>query len=73
MKQRKPAKKLGTIQSPGGGGGGGGRSFVADKLFISTRRGGALKILNFITCLYKTVLEVNYLFHTESAQNYLLK
>ena len=39
-------------------------------LFISTRLGGALKISNFITCLlYTTVLEVNYLFHVESARN----
>ena len=43
--------------------GGGGGDFVADKLFISTRLGGALRILNFITCLYTTVLGVNYLFH----------
>ena len=28
---------------------------------------------NFITCLYRTVLEVNCLFHAESAQNYLFK
>ena len=42
---------------------------------LSARRrvGGALKISNFITCLYRTVLEVNHLFHAESAQNYLLK
>ena len=31
------------------------------------RLGGALKIINFITCLYRTVLEVNHLFHAESA------
>ena len=37
-----------------------------DNLFISTRLGGALKIL--ITCLYRTVLGGNYLFHTESAE-----
>ena len=50
------------MQSPGGRGDG---VFVADKLFISIRRGGALKISNFITCLYRprTFLEVNYLFH----------
>ena len=46
-----------TIQYLGGGGG----VFVAEKIFISTRLGGALKISNFITLLYKTVLEVNYL------------
>ena len=33
----------------------------------------ALKISHFITCLYRTVLEVNYLFHAESARNYLFK
>ena len=39
-------------------GGGGGVVFVADILFISTRLGGPLKMLNFTTCLYRTVLEV---------------
>ena len=43
--------------------GGGAGVFVADKLFISTRLGSSLKILNCITCLYRTVLKVNYLFH----------
>ena len=37
-----------TIQSPRGGVGAG--VFVVVKLFISTRLGGALKIVNFITC-----------------------
>ena len=59
-----------TIQSPGGGG---PIVFVADKLFISTRLGGALKIINFITCLYRTVLEINNLFNAESARNYLFQ
>ena len=45
--------------------------FVADKLFISTRLGGALIISYFFTCLYRTVLEVIFLFHAESARNYL--
>ena len=44
-----------TIQSPGGEGGAG--IFVADKLFISTRLDGALKISNFNTCFYKTFLK----------------
>ena len=52
---------------------GGGGVFAAGKIFISTRLGGALKISHFITCLYRTVLEVNYLIHAESARNYLLK
>ena len=43
------------------GGGGGLEVFVAFKLFISTRIGGALKILNFLTCLY--TIEIKYLFH----------
>ena len=43
--------KRATIQYPGGAG-----VFVAGKLFIST----ALKISHFITCLYKTIFEVNY-------------
>ena len=43
--------------------GGGGVVFVADKFFISTKLGGSLKISNFIICLYRTVLDVNYLFH----------
>ena len=47
--------------------------FVAGKLLISTGLGGALKISHFITCLYRTVLEVNYLFHAVSARKYLLK
>ena len=51
-----------TIQSPGGG------VFVPDKLFISTRFSGMLKISNFTTCLYRTVIKVNYLFHAESAR-----
>ena len=55
------------------GGGGGAGVFVAGKLFISTRLGGALKISNFIISLYRTVFNVNYLFHAESARNYLFK
>ena len=43
------------------------------KLFISTGLGGALKISHFVTCLYGTVLEVNNLFHAESARNYLFQ
>ena len=53
--------------------GGGAGVFVAGKLFISTGLGGALKISHFVTCLYVTVLEVNYLFHAESARNYLFQ
>ena len=51
-------------------GGGGADVFVAGKLFILTGLGGALKISNFITCLHRTVLEINYSFHAESARNY---
>ena len=58
-----------TIKNPGGGGG----VFGAGKLFISTWLGGGLKISHFITCLYRTVNKVNYLFHAESARNSLLK
>ena len=50
---------------------GGAGVFVAGKLFISTWLGGALKISHFITCLYGAVIEVNYLFHAESARNNL--
>ena len=57
-----------TILSPEGGG---SPFFVAVKLFISTKLGRALKILN-ITCVYRTVLEVNYLFHTESHREHVL-
>ena len=53
--------------------GGGAGVFVAGKLFISTGLGGVLKISHFVTCLYGTVLEVNYLFHAESARNYLFQ
>ena len=53
--------------------GGGAEVFVAGKLFISTGLGGALKISHFVTCIYGTVLEVNYLFHAESARNYLFQ
>ena len=52
---------------------GGAGVFVAGKLFISTGLGGALKISHIITCLYRTVFEVNYLFHAESARNYLFQ
>ena len=52
-------------------GGGGAGVFVAGKLFISIGLGRALKITHFITCLYRAGLEVNYLFHAESARNYL--
>ena len=51
--------------------GGGARVFVSWKLFISSRLGGALKNSNFITRLYRTVLEVNYLF--QSARHYLFQ
>ena len=44
------------IQSPAPGGGGAG-VFVADKLFISTWRGGPLKMSNFKTCLYEQFLK----------------
>ena len=54
-------------------GGGGAGVFVAGKLFISTGLGGALKISHFVTCLYRTVLEVYYIFHAESARNYLFQ
>ena len=50
------------IQSPGGGGG----FLLADKLFLSTRLNGELNILYFITCLFSTVVQRNYLFHEES-------
>ena len=53
--------------------GGGAEVFVAGKFFISTGLGGALKISHFITRLYRTVLEVNYLFHAKSARNYLIQ
>ena len=39
--------------------------------FVAIR--GALKISHFITYLHRTVLEVNYLFHAESARNYLFQ
>ena len=62
------ARKGATIQSPGGGEGAG--VFVADKWFISTRLDVTLKIkIIIITCLYGIVLEINYLFHAESAKN----
>ena len=54
------------VRSSGGAG-----VIVADNIFFSTRFGGALKILHFITCLYETELEINYIFHAESARNYL--
>ena len=38
--------------------------FVTDKLFISTRLGGALKISN----IYRTITQVNYPFQAESAR-----
>ena len=47
--------------------------FVSDKLFISTPLDGALKISNFLTCLYIKVPEVNYLFRAESVRIFLLK
>ena len=53
--------------------GGGAGVFVAGKLFISTGLSAALKISHFVTCLYGTVLEVYYLFHAESARNYLFQ
>ena len=59
------------LDSQGGGGGAG--VFVAGKLFISTELGAALVISHFVTCLYGIVLEVNYLFHAESARNYLFQ
>ena len=66
-----PASKEAIMQSPKGGGVAG--FFVVYKLFISTRPGGALTILNSIKCSYGTVLEVNYLFHAQSARNYLFQ
>ena len=60
--------KEATIQSPGGW------SFLSRtnyNVFISTRLGGALKIINFIVCLYRSVLGINcYLFY---ARNYLFQ
>ena len=42
------------------------RVFVVDKLFISTRLGGTLKISNIITCLYGTVLEIYFFYFMQS-------
>ena len=67
----KPEVKEATIQSPDVQGG--GEVYVTDKLFISTRLSSALKIFIFSTCLYRTVLDINYLFHSESARNYLFQ
>ena len=53
--------------------GGWSRVFVEDKFFISTRFGSAQKILYCITCLCRTGFKINYLFHVESARNYLFK
>ena len=49
--------------------------FVTNKLFILTLLGIVLGILNFITstCLYETILEINYILHAESAGNYLIQ
>ena len=44
-------------------GGGGSRVLIADKSFISTLRGGALKKVDFITCFCRTVLDIYDLFH----------
>ena len=49
--------------------GGGGN----DELYITNRLGRALKMSSFIKCTYKTVIKMNNLFHTESAQNYYFK
>ena len=65
-------ESLGGHHSISGGGGGAG-VFVAGKLFIPPGLGGAQKISHFITCLYRTVHEVNHLFHAESARKYSLK
>ena len=65
--------KRATIRYPGGGGGGAAGVCAAGKLFISTGHGGALKNSHFITCLYRTVLELNHYFHTESARNHLFQ
>ena len=47
---------------------GAGVVFFADKLPTLTLLGGTLQISNFITCLYRTVLEVNYIFHAGSVR-----
>ena len=55
-----------TIQSPGGG-----RSFGRRQLL-----NGWLKISFYFirpTCLYSTFLELNYIFHAESARNHLFQ
>ena len=44
-----------------------------EKLFILNRIGGAVKISKCITCSYRKVPYVNYLFHAESARNNLLQ
>ena len=49
-------------------GGGGAAVFAVEKCYISTLLGGALKISNFITYLYRTVTKINYVFHADSAQ-----
>ena len=74
----RPTWDVGGLGSLGGHhsistGEGGAGVFVAGKLFISTGLGGAPKISYSITCLYRTVREVNYLFHAESARNYLFQ
>ena len=47
------------------------RVLVRGPPFNLQKRGWALEF--FITCLCRTVLKVNYLFHAESTRNYLLK
>ena len=47
--------------------------FVKDKLFISNQLDGALKILNFIICLFRTGLKIYNLFHAEHAEFLNLK
>ena len=62
-----------TVRGPPFNFQGGAGVFVTDKLFIPTRLGGALKISNFTTCLYRTVIKVFFLFHAGLARNYLFQ
>ena len=58
LKTRRPQGCHHSISRDGGG------VFFADKCFILTRLGGALKIFFFFLSLYGTILIIYYLFNT---------
>ena len=60
---------MATIQSPEGG----GVEVLSRTNYFNLARRPAEFFLIASPCLYRTIFEINYVFYSESAQNYLFR